>query len=128
MDFYCGIYGLNRTQAKQRQAELVELTGLARYRTRSASKLSGGWKQRLAMGTIIPSIFLSGYVFPIDSMPELFKTISYFIPTTWLIDASRGILLRGTDWSILWQHTVVLWLKAIVVTTIAAMRMRKQVV
>ncbi len=49
MDFYCGIYGLNRTQAKQRQTELVELTGLAPYRTRSASKLSGGWKQRLAM-------------------------------------------------------------------------------
>ncbi|MDX1925903.1 MAG: ABC transporter ATP-binding protein [Pirellulaceae bacterium] len=49
MDFYCGIYGLNRSQAKQRQAELVELTGLGPYRNRSASKLSGGWKQRLAM-------------------------------------------------------------------------------
>jgi ABC-2 type transport system ATP-binding protein len=49
MDFYCGIYGLNRSQTKQRQAELVELTGLGPYRNRSASKLSGGWKQRLAM-------------------------------------------------------------------------------
>ncbi len=38
MDFYCGIYGLNRSQAKQRQAELIELTGLEPYRTRSASK------------------------------------------------------------------------------------------
>lgn len=49
MDFYCGIYGLSRGQAKQRQAELIELTGIGPYRTRSASKLSGGWKQRLAM-------------------------------------------------------------------------------
>ncbi len=49
MDFYCGIYGLNRAQAKLRQTELVELTGLQPYRARSASKLSGGWKQRLAM-------------------------------------------------------------------------------
>ena len=49
MDFYCGIYGLSRAQAKQRQAELIELTGLGPYRTRAASKLSGGWKQRLAM-------------------------------------------------------------------------------
>ncbi len=49
MDFYCGIYGLTRAQAKLRQAELVELTGLQPYRDRSASKLSGGWKQRLAM-------------------------------------------------------------------------------
>ncbi len=49
MDFYCGIYGLNRVQAKQRQTELIELTGLGSYRTRAAGKLSGGWKQRLAM-------------------------------------------------------------------------------
>ena len=49
MDFYCGIYGLNRVQAKQRQSELIELTGLGPYLTRAASKLSGGWKQRLAM-------------------------------------------------------------------------------
>ncbi len=83
---------------------------------------------QMAMGTIIPSIFLSGYVFPLDSMPEIFKTISYFIPTTWLIDASRGIILRGTDWSTLWQHATVLWSMAIVVTVIAAVRMRKQVV
>jgi ABC-2 type transport system ATP-binding protein len=49
MDFYCGIYGLNRSQAKARQAELIELTGLGPYRERMASKLSGGWKQRLAI-------------------------------------------------------------------------------
>ncbi len=49
MDFYCGIYGLTRVQAKQRQSELIELTGLGPYLTRAASKLSGGWKQRLAM-------------------------------------------------------------------------------
>lgn len=83
---------------------------------------------QMAMGTIIPSIFLSGYVFPLDSMPDIFKTISYFIPTTWLIDASRGIILRGTDWSTLWQHATVLWSMAIVVTVFAAVRMRKQVV
>lgn len=49
MDFYCGIYGLTRSKAKQRQAELIELTGLGPYRERLAGKLSGGWKQRLAM-------------------------------------------------------------------------------
>jgi ABC-type multidrug transport system ATPase subunit len=49
MDFYCGIYGLKRAQAKRRQSELIELTGLSPYLERLAGKLSGGWKQRLAM-------------------------------------------------------------------------------
>jgi ABC-2 type transport system ATP-binding protein len=49
MDFYSGIYGLRREQAKQRQAELIELTGLEPYLGRWAGRLSGGWKQRLAL-------------------------------------------------------------------------------
>lgn len=49
MDFYAGIYGLSRTQTKNRQSELIELTGLSPYLRRMAGKLSGGWKQRLAM-------------------------------------------------------------------------------
>jgi ABC-2 type transport system ATP-binding protein len=49
MDFYCGIYGLRHAQAKQRQRELVELTGLGPYLDRFGGKLSGGWKQRLAL-------------------------------------------------------------------------------
>ncbi|MFO0809610.1 MAG: ABC transporter ATP-binding protein [Gemmataceae bacterium] len=49
MDFYAGIYGLNNQEATNRQRELVELTGLAPYLSRVGSKLSGGWKQRLAL-------------------------------------------------------------------------------
>src|SRR5439155_23677261 len=49
MNSYCGIYGLGRRQARARQAELVELTGLGPYLTRMAARLSGGWKQRLAL-------------------------------------------------------------------------------
>src|SRR5207244_1124164 len=54
---------------------------------------------QMAMGTLLPSIFLSGYVFPLDSMPEGFKIFAHFVPATWLIDAARGIILRGADWS-----------------------------
>ena len=49
MDFYSGIYGLNRAEAAERQRELVELTGLGPYRDRRGAQLSGGWKQRLAL-------------------------------------------------------------------------------
>jgi len=49
MDFYCGIYGLSRAETIARQEELVALTGLRPYLNRRGAKLSGGWKQRLAM-------------------------------------------------------------------------------
>ena len=49
MDFYAGIYGLPRADARARQQELVELTGLGPYLARRSDRLSGGWKQRLAL-------------------------------------------------------------------------------
>src|SRR4029453_3393876 len=47
MAFSAGIYGLPGAEARQRQQELVELTGLGPYLTRRSDRLSGGWKQRL---------------------------------------------------------------------------------
>jgi ABC-2 type transport system ATP-binding protein len=49
MDFYAGIYGLPPHVAAQRQAELIDLTGLGPYLKRRSGLLSGGWKQRLAL-------------------------------------------------------------------------------
>jgi ABC-type multidrug transport system ATPase subunit len=49
MDFYAGIHGLSAGEARARKAGLIELTGLAPYLDRRAGKLSGGWKQRLAL-------------------------------------------------------------------------------
>lgn len=49
MDFYCGIYGLTAADARRRQQELVEIVGLGPYLDRRAGRLSGGWKQRLAL-------------------------------------------------------------------------------
>jgi ABC-2 type transport system ATP-binding protein len=53
LDFYSGIYGLSRAEARQRKAELVEQVGLGPYLGRRAGRLSGGWKQRLALACAI---------------------------------------------------------------------------
>jgi ABC-2 type transport system permease protein len=81
---------------------------------------------QMAMGTVLPSIFLSGYVFPLDSMPPVFVFLSNFIPTTWLIDASRGVILRGAGWRELWMNGAILWAMAAIVLTVASLKLRKQ--
>ncbi len=81
---------------------------------------------QMAMATLMPCIFLSGYVFPLDSMPRFFWWVAQVIPTTWLIDAARGVILRGAGWKELWFHSAVLWAMAIFFVTINAFRFRKQ--
>ena len=49
VDFYAGIYGLSGGEARERKQRLIDLMGLGRYLDRRAGRLSGGWKQRLAM-------------------------------------------------------------------------------
>jgi ABC-type multidrug transport system ATPase subunit len=49
IDFYAGIYGLSPAETRARKQELIDLMGLGRYLDRRAGRLSGGWKQRLAM-------------------------------------------------------------------------------
>ncbi len=81
--------------------------------------------QQIAIGTVIPSIFLSGYVFPLDSMPIFFWYVAQIVPTTWMIDASRGVILRGASWAELGSHSLVLWSMAIVILTLASARFQK---
>ncbi len=91
--------------------------------TRVSTREAAG---QAAMGTMMPSIFLSGYVFPLDSMPLFFQWVGYLFPTTWLIDAARGVILRGAGWSELWQHAVVLWTMGIVAFVLAMMKFHKR--
>ena len=81
---------------------------------------------QMAMGTVIPSIFLSGYIFPTDSMPTPFWIISQLIPTTWMVDASRGVILRGAGWAELGRNALILWIMAVLSLTVSTKRFRKQ--
>ncbi len=91
------------------------------HQTRDAS-------MQMSMGTVIPSIFLSGYVFPLDSMPAFFWYFAKLVPTTWMIDASRGVILRGAGWAELWPNALVLSSMAIFALVISSVTFRKQIV
>lgn len=83
---------------------------------------------QMSIGTVIPSIFLSGYIFPLDSMPMFFSWFAKLVPTTWMIDASRGVILRGAGWAELWPNGLVLSGMAVFALVFSSVTFRKQIV
>jgi ABC-2 type transport system permease protein len=81
---------------------------------------------QLTMGTMLPSMFLSGYIFPLDSMPLGLRWLARVIPTTWLIDAARGVILRGAGWPELWPNAAVLSGMAVAMLVLSAVKFRKR--
>ncbi len=67
---------------------------------------------------LLPFVFLSGYVFPIDGMPRVFQLITYIIPARYFIEVIRGIVLRGASLLELWQPMA--WLSAYTVLIVGA--------
>ena len=83
---------------------------------------------QLAFLTILPSIFFSGYIFPRETMPKFFYVLSYFVPATYFIDITRGIILRGAGWVHLWIDAVALFLMGTMLLVIAARRFQNKVI
>ena len=79
-----------------------------------------------AMASFMPCVFLSGYIFPLDSMPLPFWIMAQMIPTTWLVDAARGVILRGGGFAELWPNAVVLAGMAVVVLVYTAAIFKKR--
>jgi ABC-2 type transport system permease protein len=79
-----------------------------------------------AFGTMMPAIFLSGYVFPIETMPRFFQWVSNIIPTTYLIQIFRGVILRGAELGDLWKQGLILTAMSVLMITVAAARFRKK--
>jgi drug efflux transport system permease protein len=83
---------------------------------------------QLAFLTILPSIFFSGYIFPRETMPKFFYVLSYFVPATYFIDITRGIILRGAGWVHLWIDAAALFLFGSMLLVIAARRFQNKVI
>jgi len=60
------------------------------------------------MGLMLPTILLSGFIFPISSMPVVLQIISNIIPAKWFITIVKGILLKGATITYIWKETLVL--------------------
>lgn len=76
--------------------------------------------------TLLPSVFLSGFFFPIEAMPKLLQWISYVVPIRYYLVIIRSLLIKGVGASSLQNEIIALIIFAITIMTIAILRFRKR--
>lgn len=66
------------------------------------------------LGLMMPTMLLSGFIFPRESMPQALQVIGSVIPATWFIQIIKGVMIKGVGLSVVWVQTSVLALMAAV--------------
>jgi len=91
------------------------------------STLSRTQQQAMMISTFIfmmPQIYLSGFVFPIQNMPQVFQWVTYAIPLRYYVTILRGVFLKGAGLEVLWPHGLALLGLAVVIIAFARLRYR----
>jgi ABC-2 type transport system permease protein len=76
--------------------------------------------------TLLPSIFLSGFFFPLEAMPPVLQAISYLTPLRYYLIIIRSLLLKGVGVEAFPQEIIALIVFAAVIMGLAAVRFRKR--
>jgi ABC-2 type transport system permease protein len=75
---------------------------------------------------LLPMIFLSGFIFPIENMPDVIQPFTYLIPLRYFLVILRGIFLKGVGIDVLWPEAGALLLWGVVILTLATLRSTKR--
>jgi ABC-2 type transport system permease protein len=75
---------------------------------------------------MIPMVYLSGLIFPIENMPPAIQLVTYLIPLRYYAEIIRGIFLRGSGIDVLWPEAVVLLGMGVTIMAVASLRFRKR--
>jgi ABC-2 type transport system permease protein len=81
---------------------------------------------QISLALILPAVFFSGFIFPIETMPRIFQWISAAIPATYFIELMRAIMLRGASIQDYWMHFAVLAGMALGFFTLCVLRFRQK--
>ncbi|PWH14782.1 MAG: ABC transporter permease [Anaerolineae bacterium] len=76
--------------------------------------------------TLLPSIFLSGFFFPLEAMPKVLQWISYIFPLRYYLVIIRSLLLKGVGITALWEQVLALTIFGVAIMVAAARRFRKR--
>jgi len=81
---------------------------------------------QIAFLIMLPSILLSGFVFPREGMPTPIYLVTFLIPVTYLLEILRGVILRSATIADLWPHVAGLTACCAVILTLSVVRFRKK--
>ena len=87
--------------------------------TLSASAQNQMQAMQMSVFLLLPSILLSGFMFPFRGMPGWAQAIGSILPSTYFIRIVRGIMLKGSNFSEIWPSVLPLLIFMVVITTIA---------
>jgi ABC-2 type transport system permease protein len=82
--------------------------------------------QLALLASFLPTLMLSGFIFPIASMPAFLQAVTYAVPARYFLIALRGIILKGAGIQTFWVELVALAVYAIGMLTLAAVRLHRQ--
>jgi ABC-2 type transport system permease protein len=74
--------------------------------------------------TMLPTMILSGFIFPLASLPLVLRLLSNIVPATWFLQIIRGIILKGTGISVLWPQLAILCGISLFLITVSVKRFR----
>lgn len=78
------------------------------------------------LSSLLPTMILSGFIFPISSMPAVVQAITHIVPARYFLVALRSIVLKGAGITAFWQDMVALAIFAAVALGLASLRLRKE--
>lgn len=76
--------------------------------------------------TLLPSIFLSGFFFPLEAMPAVLRWFSAIIPLRYYLVIIRAVMLKGSGLDSIWMETLALFAFGVVILVAASLRFRKR--
>jgi ABC-2 type transport system permease protein len=75
---------------------------------------------------MMPQIYLSGFIFPIQNMPKAFQVVTYAVPLRYYVQVLRGVFLKGVGLEVLWPQGLAMLGLGLAILTLARIRFRRR--
>ena len=82
--------------------------------------------QLALLSSFLPTFILSGFIFPITSMPAAVQAITHIVPARYFVAALRAVVLKGTSVDVVWPQMVALTIFAAVMLGMASLRLKRE--